>query len=307
MADQSFDDDDNLDNLDRGDGFTVEDEDLDDDSSEEEESDENQEEDEDEQEEDEVIDTPPVKEPRIPKSRLDEVLSQRDEARERQLWLEEQLEKLITLQSNKEPQVKEPKQVYDFATAEQKYISLIIEGDTNQASQLRSEIDKERKAEMMELINGIKADAETKAKAESGKAVESERFNTLVETFKTKYSFLDDSSDLYNEEAVETINTLTAGYAATGKSRSEALRLAVNKVAPMYVKDEPASKTTLGNQRTQQAVKKATNASNKQPPQTPAGKSASKASDNTKIDILKMSDKDFDNLTEREKRILRGD
>lgn len=300
MADQNFDDDDDLDSLDRGDSFDQED------IEEEIEEEEVEDIEEESEEEEEELPKSSAKEPKIPKHRLDEVLSQRDEARERQLWLEEQLEKLIALQTKKDEEVVN-KPVYDFANAEEKYISLIIEGETAQASKLRAEIDRERKAEMMSLIESVKTESETKVKQESNKAVETERFNSLVETFKSKYTFLDDDSDDYNEEAVDTINTLTAGYIASGRSKSDSLRLAVNKVVPMYNKEESSSKTVLGKQRTQDAVKKAASASNKQPPQSPSGKSTSKSVDLTKIDVTKMSDKDFNNLTEREKRILRGD
>jgi hypothetical protein len=307
MADQNFDDNDDLDTIiDRGDSFIPnEDEDEEvDDSLEEEEGD--TDDSEEEEEEEEII--PKPKEPRIPKHRLDEVLSQRDEARDRQLWLEEQLEKLIALQTKKEEVIVKPS--YDFSSAEEKYISLIIEGETAQASKLRTEIDKERKAEMMNLIESIKTESESKVKVESTKAVEIERFNSLVETFKTKHTFLDEDSDDYNEEAVDTINTLTAGYISSGKTRSESLRLAVNKVVPMYNKEDTGykpSKSLLGKQRAQEAVKKAASASNKQPPQNNSTKSSGKSIDPSKIDVTKMSERDFNNLTEREKRILRGD
>jgi hypothetical protein len=300
MADANFDDEDDLSTLDRGDTFEDEDEIEEEDEVEDEDSENEAITNEDEEEEDEE----PVstKTTKIPKSRLDEVIKQREEAKERNLWLEAQLEQLIAnqLKSTTKPDV--PVVTYDFATAEEQYITLIIEGETAKATRLRAEIDTNRRQEMLELVKSIQAESSKEATIVSTKAIENDRFSNLVSTYETSYPFLNSEAKEYNEEAVETVNTLLAGYIASGKPKAEALKLAVSKVAPMYTKVVTKS---LGNQRTVDATKKAAKASNQQPPKNL--KTRVVEVDTTKLDITKMSEKDFSKLTSKELRILRGD
>jgi hypothetical protein len=110
----------------------------------------------------------------------------------------------------------------------------------------------------------------------------------------------------YNEDAVTTVNTLMAGYQAAGKSNSESLKLAVDKVTSMYKLGDTKTKTpSLGKERTQAAGKKAAKAASSQPIKTKSSSSINRDTD--KVDVLKMSDRDFNRLTDKEKRILRGD
>lgn len=292
---------DNSDLGDRGDDFeSDEDDEIEEDEDSPVEDEEEDEEDPvDEEEEEEVI------EEKIPRSRLNQVIRQREEARERTAWLEAQLEKLISNQTKEEPKAVEvPK--YDFARAEEEYITLILEGDVAKASALRKEINAAQQLETKALINEIKNSASVEAKKESSSLLLEDKFNSLVETYETKYPFLDTSSKDYNEEAVDTVNTLLAGYVAAGKSKFEGLQLAIKKVAPLYTKDEVVpTKPSLGNKRKVEAGKKAAQAANSQPTKT---KSVStKAVDRETVNVTKMSDRDFAKLTDSEKRILRGD
>lgn len=256
----------------------------------------------DEEEEEEINESP--KEIKIPKSRLDEVIRQREEAKERSLWLEAQLEKLINNQQRSPEPTKPAEPSYNFDEAEEKYVNLIIEGETQKASKLRAEIDRARQNELKELIAEITEKATSRAKSESATVLAEEKFQDLVVNFENKYKFLDADADDYNEEAVDTVNTLLAGYVAAGKSKAEGLKLAVNKVAPLYVK-AAETKQSLGNKRKVEAGKKAAQAANSQPLKT---KSVStRQVDKETVNVSKMSEREFNQLTEKEKRILRGD
>lgn len=255
-------------------------------------------------EEDEEVET--KKEPRIPKSRFDEVIQQREDAKERNLWLESQLEKLIG-QANKQQEAIVPKvevSLYDFDKAEEDYISLIIEGEISKASKLRNEINREQEAKMMNIIKNIESSVSTKAKSDSSALLEDERFNAFVETVEVKHPFLDSNHKDYNEEAVDTVNTLLAGYISAGKGKTEALRLAVAKVTPLYFK--PEVKQSLGNKRTVEAGKKAAKAAAAQPVRT-KNSATTKLVDNSDVDITKISEKEFAKLTSKERSLLRGD
>ena len=240
-------------------------------------------------------------EQRIPLSRLNQVIAQRNEEKERNKWLESQLEKLIeqgTLPGKSE-EVKEP---YDFVKAEAQYIDLVLEGETEKATQLRSTINEEREKLWQEKIESIKEEAQTAAETASSSKLEEEKFNTTVANFENKYSFLDVESGDYNEEAVETINELMTVYMQQGEAKSKALTKAVKKMAPFYEKTAPKEKTI---DRKKAAKTKNIKASKQQPPKS-RGKTT-KELDLDSLDILKMSEKDFGKLTEKEKRVLRGD
>ena len=301
--------------VDRGDLF----EDLDDDteeegvedeeSSEDEESEEDDEDTEDNEgdgEESEVEETLPKKEPRIPKSRFDEINNRMKDATERNLWLEEQLEKLINQntqqQKQAEPKVPEaPK--YDYDAAEEEYINLIISGDITKATKLRNEINTFHQKDLEILISGIENKASDNAKSQSGLLLEKERFENSIANMESKYPFLNHKDKAYNEEAVETVNTLLAGYLAAGRGKVESLQMAIKKVLPLYEKKVPA-KATLGDQRKVEAGKKAAQASKQQPVK---GKTTSRTSDMGKVNINTLTDRDFSKLTAKEKSILRGD
>lgn len=317
MSNTNFDDDEDFTNLDRGNDFEgSEDEDLDEDEEIEEESDEdNEDSDDDESEEteedqddedEEEEPAPKSKDVKIPKSRLDKALKQRDELRERSLWLEEQLEKLINISAQpkqQEPQTP-PAPTYDFDLAEEQYANLLIEGDTVKAAKLRKEIEFERQKEIRNLIADIKKSNEDEVSAKIKSANETEKFNTLIKSYEGKYTFLNADSDDANEEAIDTINALMSGYLAKGNSKSEALKKAVEKVVPMYSKETPAKKS-LGKERKIEAGKKAANAAKSQPTKTKS--STSTTIDSSKLNIAKMSERDFAKLTPRELKALRGD
>jgi hypothetical protein len=310
MAEQEYEDLDET--LDRGDSYEEDDyEDQDESVDEEDQEDDDEPSDSDidldEEEEEEAVEA--KKEIKIPKSRFDEVIAQREEAKERSLWLEGQLEKLINSQQSQKPVEPEKPQLpeYNFDEAEERYVNLIIEGEIAKATKLRSEIDKVRQENLRAIISEITESVTSKVKSESSAVLDEEKFNNLIENFENKYKFLDTTSDDYNEEAVDTVNTLLAGYVAAGKNKAEGLRLAVNKVAPLYdkVKEVKDSKQSLGNKRKVEAGKKAAQAANSQPSKT---KSVSTRSvDKETVNVSKMSEKDFNQLTEKEKRILRGD
>jgi hypothetical protein len=291
--------------IDRGDDF----EGSEDEEEQEDQDEEGQEEDGEDDEGDGVEDEedqeeePPKKDPKIPKSRLDEVIRQREEAKERNLWLEQQLEKLINQQNKKEEVEKPVVPEYDFSAAEEKYISLIIEGEIAQATKLRNEISKKQQEQFLSLINDVENKATSKAKSESSEYIEKERFQTAIEVMESKHPFLDHKSKQYNEEAVDTVNTLLAGYIASGKGKTESLTLAISKVVPLYTKI--ATKETVGDKRKMEAGKKAADASKRQPSKTKS--TSERGSGFGEVNINKMSEREFSKLTAKEKSILRGD
>ena len=310
MATQ-LEDDEDLSNLDRGNDFEgSEDEDEEIEEVEESEEEETEEEEVEEEIEEEVEEEEVVSKKdsiKVPKSRLDKVIAQREELKERSLWLEEQLEKLINLTSQTKPDKpnvpEEPP--FDFDTAEEQYAIFLIEGDTVKAAKLRKEIEVERQKTFKALIADIKQSSEKEVTDKVKEANESEKFKVLISAYESKYTFLDADSDDSNEEAIDTVNALMSGYLAKGSSKSEALKKAVEKVAPMYSKETTKTVKSLGAERKIAAGKKAADASKAQPTKTKS--SGSTTIDATKLSVAKMSEHDFNKLTPRELKALRGD
>jgi len=305
------------DTLDRGDDFEFdEDEELeeseesenDEDSLEDSEGTDDSESEETEEDTDEEDEEEP-KEIMVPKARLEREKRKADELRERSLWLEEQLEKLIDLNNKNQAAPSKPTEpivTFDFDQAEENYATLLIEGEAVKASALRRQIDNERQKEFKALIQSIKDTSVKEATDKINQSTETTSFQTLITTFEEQYKFLDSEADEYNEEAVDTVNTLLAGYVAAGKTKVEALKLAVGKVVPMFTKTEATTKKTgLGGKRAVEARKKAAQAANSQPTKT---KSTTKTDvDTGKLNISKMSERDFNKLTAKELALLRGD
>ncbi|MBT8449255.1 MAG: hypothetical protein KJO69_06170 [Gammaproteobacteria bacterium] len=249
---------------------------------------------------------------RIPKSRLDQVIKQREEERERNLWLQEQLEAMIQRQTAVEEKVEEEVDEgppdYDFDEAEGKYIELILEGEVKDATMLRREINKAREEVYNYQIESVRKNVTSEAVDKTTQSLDEQRFNGLLTSYVEQYDFLNDESDAYNAKAVTMANKLMASYLQEGKRKSEALKLAVDDILPFYNEEKPEvkPKANTATARKKQARKKAAKASQSQPPAS-KGRTGKTARSLDSIDIAKMSDKDYNSLTARERAKLRGD
>ncbi len=249
---------------------------------------------------------------RIPRSRLNEVIAQRDaerDAREREEErvnrLEAMVEKLID--NGTTPKTKEVEVApYDFDASEEKYINLILEGEVKDAMSLRKEIDQAKTDQFEATLENVRSSTEDNVLTQS-------RFDTAVEAMEAKYPFLDVENDDYNEEAVESINALMGGYVGNGTPKVEALNKAVKKMTPIYEKlpeDKKEDKEErLGSKKRKASPakdrKRNAKASKAQPPKSPTRKKENQDLDT--IVVSKLNEKDFDKLTKREKAVLRGD
>ena len=244
-------------------------------------------------------------EQRIPKGRLNQVLRQRDEERERVRWLEDQLEVLIrgrgedVSEESEEEDTAPPE--YDFDEAESKYIELILEGEVKDATALRKEINKARDELYNYQIETARKSAKNDAVTETSNSLDEARFNTMLHGYVEEFDFLNDQSKAYNEKAVVMANKLMASYMAEGKTKSQALKAAVEDVTPLFEKKKVEK--TVTSDRTKIARKKAARASKAQPPVV---KGKGKTTRELKPSDI-TSEKVFNSLTAKEKAKLRGD
>jgi hypothetical protein len=295
---------------DRGDGLEDESDEDDEDeeevegseSGEDEVDDEEEEEESEEDDEEEEVETPKGKKDyRIPKARFDEVIAQREAERERSQWLEEQLAKLIAKTTAAEEKVNvAPK--FDFDAAEEKYLELAFGGEHADALKLRKQIDTAREEAFEAKIKALKDATVEDVDSRSKAIIDAERFDDVRRKSEAKFPFLNAKHSTYNADAVDMINTLMRGHVAAGKSKSEALRLAVAKGAPIFEEAPVVKKVT--ERRAEQAKKNATAARSQ--PSRVSGKGAKDIDVNT-IDPSTLSEKHYKDLTPKQKAKLRGD
>lgn len=248
---------------------------------------------------------------RIPRTRLNKVIEERNAERERAARLEGRLEALIeSLERKPEPESAPEPEVpqYDFSTKETEYIELILEGETDKAIRLRGEIDAARKAETERLIQETKESATKEAVKVTETAKQEELFELVIEDSMDTYSFLDDASKDYNERAVTLINTAMKGYIADGENKAQALQKAVEEIAPLFETENKVKQTeSLGKKRTKTTRKKAVKAAEQQPPEHRRGAKGQAKRDLDTLDISKLSEAEYNKLTLRERKALRGD
>jgi len=308
-----------LDELEDDEELEEDDEELEDEDDEEvleEDEEDEPEEDEDDDEEEDEEDEGDEEEARIPRSRLNQVINEREAERERSAWLEEQNERLIELLTTSQGTVQEappaPKEPpYDFDGKEEEYAELIIDGETAKAAKLRNEITAAREKQLTEQIRAAKEEASSDAYTKAEAAREEDRFQKAIQSSIESYDFLDDASDAYDERAVTAVNAMMQGNIAGGMTKSKALQEAVAELGPLYakklgIKEEP-KKESLGKKRTKTARKKAAKASQQQPPATKRAAKGKASRDLDTLDLAKMSESEYNKLTLRERKALRGD
>lgn len=246
---------------------------------------------------------------RIPKQRFDEVISQREDARELSKRQQDQIEQLLEMMKDKDAKVnKEPEFVYDFDEAEVRYTEAIIEGEATLAAGIRKEIRTAEKtiakAEAKELSEIVGKEA----RSESQKIRDETLFDQAVIANESKYTFLDQASKDYNSKAVDKINNLYEKFVKSGATQAESLQEAVDLIAPLYVKEE-VKKEGLGKKKPKREVreskKRNAEANNSQPAKLKGKTSKDPSID--EYDITKMTDAQYAKLPSDIKRKLRGD
>ena len=286
------------------------DEEEEDSGDEEEEEEDGGEDDADDDEADEEGDKSPKqsrKDNRVPKSRLDRVIAQREEQKDRADYAEEQLAQALKNQVTAAPAKQEAQlPEYDYLAKSLEADTALLAGDQDTAAKIRVEIQQQQKKELLAELKAETSNAVEAGKQGTSEVIMQAKVDTLVEDLEAEYPFLDQEAESYNEEALATVNSLMAGYITQGEPHDVALALAVKKILPLYRDDEPSNKEALGQKRTKKARKRAVDANNKQPPKSRGSRSGKDSSvDDVKVESL--NEKQYKTLTKKEKAILRGD
>lgn len=230
----------------------------------------------------------PAREQRIPKSRFDDVNERRKAAERRAAELEAQLKQQA------------PRSDYDFDAAEDAYADALLEGDKEKARSIRREI---RAQEM--------AQAQALAQAEANQARELTHteldFRQTCQALEAEFPVFRDGSEEYDQELVDEVVDMQAGFVSRGYSPAAAMRKAVNYVArangivPVSERQAPTPQpTALATPRS--TVKSKLDAATKQPPMQ-GGTSGGEVAP----DYKNLSDSEWDALPAATKARLRGD
>jgi len=235
-----------------------------------------------------------VKPAHIPKSRFDEVLAQRNTERERAADLERQLAELRGAKTEAKPEAK-TEQAPDISAMERQYVKLLMEGDEDQAIELRAKIN-------ATLLN----QAEERVESRQTQRQIANDLQRESDAVIKDYPYLDTAD---GEDALGLIVAKRDAYIASGLKPAEALRKAADLIAPRFAPadgdEKPAPKVEqTKDERTKEAIRRGMKDSASQPPSL-AGVS-NRSMDSVKRDVSKMTEEEFDALPPEEIKRLKG-
>ena len=265
-----------------------------------------------EQPEEEVaeLEEEPVPEPKpkakgqtVPKSRMDEVIAERNELRR-------EMEALKEAQKPAAPAAP----AYDFEGKEKQYQELILDGEAEKATALRTEINqKTRESLSAELAQEVETTI-TRKNEETALQLAADKLQADFPQFN------EDSSD-YNEALTQEVIDLRDAFIIKGERPVDALAKASGFVirnhdlsapAPaeetstgLAGKAAPAKKSIDEVSKKRAEVAKKLDAASKQPPELP-GESSSSHGEKA-VDISTLSEEEFNALPEATLKRLRGD
>jgi len=225
-----------------------------------------------------------AKEPMIPKSRFDEVL-------QKQKALQKQLDDALA------PKVEDVKEApnFDFDAKEVEYQTLLMEGESEKATQLRKDIREAEKQQMM-----------FEMQAKMGQTVTQNQEQVDLQTKATQlesiYPELNQANSNFNQDKTNSVLELRDAFMIQGYTGADALQKSVDLImgnAPQGV--DPVQKEIVQKKKIANTKKKI-QAAEKQPP-TMKGKNKV----DKKVDVSNMSVDDFDALPAETLRRMRGD
>lgn len=234
---------------------------------------------------------PESAEPRIPKSRFDQVNERRKLAEQRLRELEAELEA--------SKKVQQPGIEFDFDTAEQQYMEAVVDGEFDTAKSIRTSI---RNAERQALANqALKLRDEATEGARKNLALDAK-----VAELQAEFPVFDQESESFDEVVTAEALDIYTGLVSTGKySPKDAISKAADLVTKAHgikavgVEPPPAAPT----RETKPDINKKVEAASKQPPVKSLG---TKSADGHRS-VLDMSEDEFGSLPESTLRKLRGD
>ena len=224
------------------------------------------------------------KEPMIPKSRFDEVLA-------KQKALQKKLEEATT------PQIEDIKEApnFNFEEKELEYQNAVLDGETEKATLVRSEI---RQAEKQQMMFEVQA----KMGQTMNQTNEMQELQAKAQEIQTNFPVLDENHASYNENKASEVMELRDAYMIQGYTGALALQKATDLI--MGQVQEPSNKVQekVTEKKKVANTKKKIEAAESQPPSMKGQSKTEK-----KVDLNVLSTEEFDALPEETLKRMRGD
>lgn len=283
-----------VDEADDSDGDEEESEEDDPDDEEDDPDDEEDESDDEDVEEEDLEAAKTDDDPRIPKKRFDYVNERRKQA-------ERELEELRKKDSQSEKQKDRLGEINNrLAELDGELTQAMVEGDDKKIRALRKE-ERQLSDEVMNVR------LETTAQQIKQQA----RYDAIVEQMEAQYPALNPEHDDYDEDAVSDVLDLRDAFQAKGETPAAALLKAIRWAMPeeSAEPEKPSLRREEGKKKkparsTKTPKKRNAKVRDSQPPST-AGRSSKETKD--VIDVMNMSEEEFDKLPEKTLAKLGGD
>lgn len=238
----------------------------------------------------------------VPHARFNEVNETLKQERAERLRLEEELARARGQQPAPAADKPEPKpEGFDFDAAEDRFMDALLDGDKEAASKIRAEIRAEERKELAQQSAQSAqqvTDAELKRReAEAEQQVAQKVMSAAI----TKYPFLNHESEDADADAIEDVIARRDLYLKQGMPFAKALATAVEKVAPRYAPQEELPKPR-SHTATAEQISRNLKLEQRIPAAMPGVGERGKD-----IDYAKLSEEEFDALSEADKRKARGD
>lgn len=248
---------------------------------------------------DDTVDNEPAEEEK-PRSRSQDRIRQLNEK------LKRAEERLAELESKPKAPEKPAEPEYDFEKREQDYIDAVINGEVKEAQAIRKEISEKQREEFLREVDERAQKAETNATTRTREDIQ---LNATAEAIASEYDALNDEHEGFDESIVDEVLELRDLYAkGRGISMAQALQEAVETIAPKYglqknSQKSAAPKPPAPKKPNKRQVEKNSKAA-AQPPRMDGG---SNTADDNSVDIMNMTEAEFDQLDEKTLAQLRGD
>lgn len=241
---------------------------------------------------------------RIPKARFDEVNEARKQAERALAEANAQIEAMRSQGAAPAPAPADPpKPAFDVQAKEKEYLDMLMEGETEKATQIR-----------MEINTHIAEQAETAAEQRILKRAAQSELSAVSNKIVEDWPYLDTPE---GKSAIELIVYRRHQYEQQGLSPAAALQRAANELAPKLAPsdtDPPTrdgtGSTDAGRQtdtRRVRAVDRGLKDSQAQAPSLSAGVGNRQQTSTGALNVETMDEDQFARLTPAEKRKLRGD
>ena len=242
------------------------------------------------------------KAPMVPKSRLDEVLAKNKKMQKRI----DEIEQAEAAAKAEAPQ-------YDFASKEQEYQQLLLDGEMNQAAVVRNEIRQaEREAMMFEVQQQMGQTVQ-----QNQEAVE---LQAKAKEIESTFPILDQNSTNYDEGLTQEVMELRDAFIVQGYGAADSLARATEYTlaakrpdllnmttgdSSLQGNENVVTKEQVQERRQKTTVKKKVAAAKSQPPAMKGEGAGERGEKPVDIDVL--SDDEFMALPEDTLRRMRGD